>query len=58
MKCLASLQLLPYRQEYLDPFIAWRKQASSVQHNPLLALNDDEIEKMLLREGSDSVQPG
>ena len=48
-----SVQLVPYRKEYLGPFIEWRKQSPTVQHNPLLPLNDDEIEKMLNEQGSD-----
>src|SRR5205823_1262596 len=48
-----KIQLIPYRSEFLDPFIAWRDAAASVRHNPLLPATRDETEKLRLAESSD-----
>lgn len=47
------IKLLPYEPSFLQPFIEWRRQALSVRHNPLKAMSDDEIARMLEAQGSD-----
>jgi [ribosomal protein S5]-alanine N-acetyltransferase len=49
---LAVVKLLPYTNAFLAPFIEWRSQSLSVRHNPLKAMTNDEIAKMLESEGS------
>lgn len=48
-----KVQLIPYRPEFLDRYIAWRDEAASVRHNPLLPTSRDETERLRLAEGSD-----
>jgi RimJ/RimL family protein N-acetyltransferase len=47
-----GVQLLPYRDSFLGPFIEWRNQPLSVRHNPLKEMTKAEIAKMLESEGS------
>jgi RimJ/RimL family protein N-acetyltransferase len=49
---LPGIKLLPYSSSFLKPFIEWRQQPLSVRHNPLKAMTNDEIAKMLESEGS------
>lgn len=49
---MPTVQLLPYQGSFLDPFIAWRNEPLSVQHNPLKNMSRDEIAFMLESEGS------
>ena len=48
-----QVQLIPYRPEFLDLFIAWRNEAASVQHNPLVAVSREETARLRQAEGSD-----
>lgn len=47
-----AVVLVPYRRAFLEPFMRWRLQASTVRHNPLLALSSKEIERRLRAESS------
>jgi ribosomal-protein-alanine N-acetyltransferase len=47
------MKLVPYEQLFLAAFIAWRNQPLSVRHNPLQAMSDEEITRMLQTEGTD-----
>jgi hypothetical protein len=47
------LKLIPYRSSFLDSFIQWRGQPLSVRHNPLKAMSNEDIARMLEAEGSD-----
>ena len=55
---MPTIQLVPFQPQFLQPFIAWRSQALTVRHNPLKAMSDSEIEKMLLAESTDLSQIG
>lgn len=48
-----SIKLLPYEPAFLPRFIEWRNQPLSVRHNPLKAMTQDEIAKMLDTEGKE-----
>jgi RimJ/RimL family protein N-acetyltransferase len=48
-----AIELLPYKSSFLEPYIEWRNQPLSVRHNPLKAMTNVEIAKMLEGEGSD-----
>jgi [ribosomal protein S5]-alanine N-acetyltransferase len=50
---LVGVQLLPYQRSFLDPFIEWRNQPLSLQHNPLKTMTRAEIARMLDSEGSE-----
>src|SRR5215510_10605835 len=47
------LELIPYRSSFLDSFIQWRGQPLSVRHNPLKAMSNEDIARMLEADGSD-----
>ena len=47
------VQLVPYRPEYLDLYIAWRDESASVRHNPLAPMGREETAMQRLAEGSD-----
>jgi ribosomal-protein-alanine N-acetyltransferase len=49
---LLAIKLVPYQSAFLEPFIEWRGQRLSARHNPLKAMTNDEIAKMLESEGS------
>lgn len=49
---MPTVQLLPYQSSFLDPFITWRNEPLSVEHNPLKDMSKDEIAAMLESEGS------
>ena len=44
---------MPYRPEYLDLFIAWRNEAASLRHNPLITISREETARLRQTEGSD-----
>ena len=46
-------KLLPFEESFLAAFIEWRNQPLSVRYNPLKAMSDEEIAKMLQGEGAD-----
>ena len=50
---MLAIKLVPYQSAFLEPFIEWRNQRLSVRHNPLKAMTNGEIAKMLESEGSD-----
>lgn len=50
---MPSIRLVPYRKEFLELFIEWRKQPSMVRHNPLQPMARAEIESMLALSGWD-----
>lgn len=50
---MASVRLIPYHSSFLDPFMRWRNQPSSVGHNPLTQLSRPEIAETLQSEGTD-----
>jgi RimJ/RimL family protein N-acetyltransferase len=47
------VQLIPYQPEFLDMFIAWRNEAATLRHNPLVSFNREETARLRLAEGSD-----
>ncbi|MHB2016781.1 MAG: GNAT family N-acetyltransferase [Candidatus Xenobia bacterium] len=49
--------LVPYRPEFLDPFVRWRHQATTVRYNPLRPLDFAQLKATLEREGSDLTFP-
>lgn len=49
---MPAVQLLPYQNSFLEPFVEWRNQPLSVQHNPLETMTKAGIAKMLESEGS------
>ncbi len=50
---MLAIELVPYQNAFLEPFIEWRNQRLSVLHNPLKTMTKEEIAKMLESEGSD-----
>jgi ribosomal-protein-alanine N-acetyltransferase len=46
-----KLDLIAYQPSFLDLFIEWRIQPLSLRHNPLKAMNREEIKAMLESEG-------
>ncbi len=52
---MLAIKLLPYQPQFLESFLAWRNQPLSVRHNPLKAMTNAEIAKMLESEGCDLV---
>lgn len=48
-----QVELVAYRPEYLDAFLAWRAQARHRRHNPLTPLTRTEAAERLAAEGSD-----
>jgi ribosomal-protein-alanine N-acetyltransferase len=47
------MKLVPYQPAYLHHFIEWRNQPLSLRHNPLQNMTEEEIARMLEREGSE-----
>src|SRR5262245_19607712 len=50
---MITLNLVPYRTRFLQPFLEWRREAATIRHNPLLEMPPAEVESMLASEGSD-----
>ncbi|HEY4000208.1 MAG TPA: GNAT family protein [Candidatus Xenobia bacterium] len=48
-----DLRLVPYRPEYLEPFLRWRQQATTVRYNPVRDLDRAGLVAMLEGEGHD-----
>jgi hypothetical protein len=52
-----QVQLVPYRPEFLDLFMDWRNEHSSIRHNPLIPVDREEASRLRLAEGSDLKDP-
>jgi ribosomal-protein-alanine N-acetyltransferase len=48
-----KVELIPYRPEFLDAFIAWRDEPLSLRHNPITPITREETSRLRLAEGSD-----
>jgi RimJ/RimL family protein N-acetyltransferase len=50
---VSMLKLIPYQSSFLESFIQWRGQLLTIRHNPLKAMSNEDIARMLEAEGSD-----
>jgi ribosomal-protein-alanine N-acetyltransferase len=48
-----NIRLVPYRRDYLEGYLRYREQASTVRHNPLTPSTVEELERRLEKEGSE-----
>jgi len=46
------IKLIPYHASFLESYLEWRCQPSSVRHNPFKPMRREEIARMLGSEGS------
>lgn len=48
-----TIAFVPYQPSFLDPFMEWRSQPSSVAHNPIRQASREEIGEWLAADGVD-----